>query len=301
MAEQVELSSFDLRYEDYRLRNPVFEKSLLASILQYGVREPLLGIDSGGFLILLDGFKRYRCAKKLSISIVPYHSLSDDEALGIIKLLRLSTARNLNILEQAKLIDGLIAVHKMSLSEIAAHLEKSKSWVSMRSGLMTEMSESVREKVFSGKFPAYAFMYTLRRFMRMNNVRKQDIDRFVRQLSGKGLSLRDIDLLAEGYFRGPDNHVIRQQIEDGDIGLCLDYLKKNDTSGGVCNTTERKMLKELEITQRFMYRVIYRSSDRRLCGNDFYSQATVLASGILRKIKPFKRAVEGFNDRGKNP
>ena len=112
MVEQVELSSLDLRYESYRLKNPGSEKVLLASILQYGLREPLQGVDTVDFRILLDGFKRYRCAKKLSISIVPYCCLSDDEALGIIKLLRLSTSKGLNILEQARLIDELISVEE---------------------------------------------------------------------------------------------------------------------------------------------------------------------------------------------
>jgi hypothetical protein len=45
-------------------------------------------------------------------------------------------------------------------------------------------------------------MYTLRQFMRMNGVRKQDIEDFVVALAGKRLSLREIEQLAHGYFRG---------------------------------------------------------------------------------------------------
>ena len=82
--------------------------------------------------ILLDGFKRYRCAKKLAIEIVPYFSLGNDEAFGIIELIRLSNSKSLNILEQSKLIDELKTVHRMCPSDIAKLLEKSKSWVSVR-------------------------------------------------------------------------------------------------------------------------------------------------------------------------
>jgi len=293
MVRQVELSSLDLRYESYRLKNPGFEKVLLASILQYGLKEPLQGIDIEDCPILLDGFKRYRCAKKLSISIVPYVCICDDEALGIIKLIRMSTAKGLTILEQAKLIDELTSVHKMSYSEIAGHVEKSKSWVAMRAGLIAQMSGLVMEKIFSGQFPAYSFMYTLRPFIRMNGVRKQDIDQFVQSVSGKGLSIRDICLLADGYFKGCDE--FRDQILYGDITWSLKQLKESSGGGDGCTgctESEKKFLKELEITQRYMHRVIYRSSDSRIASSHFYSQAQIVTSGILRQLERFKGVIE---------
>ncbi len=83
MVEQVEISSLDLRYQGYRMRCPGAEKALLLSILETGIRDPLQGIDTQQCRILLDGFKRYRCAAKLGIGIVPYCSLSSDEATGI--------------------------------------------------------------------------------------------------------------------------------------------------------------------------------------------------------------------------
>lgn len=296
MVRQVELSSLDLRYESYRLKNPGFEKVLLASILQYGLREPLQGIDIEDCPILLDGFKRYRCAKKLSISIVPYLCLCEDEALGLIKLIRMSTARGLTILEQAKLIDELTSVHKMSYSEIAGHVEKSKSWVAMRAGLIAQMSGLVMEKIFSGQFPAYSFMYTLRPFMRMNGVKKQDIDQFVQSVSGKRLSIRDIGLLAHGYFKGCDE--FRDQILYGDITWSLKQLKESSGTGDGCTgctESEKKLLKELEITQRYMHRVIYRSSDSRIASSHFHSQAHILTSGILRQLERFKGVIEGLH------
>lgn len=294
MVRQVELSSLDLRYEYYRLRNPGYEKVLLASILQFGLREPLQGIERSDCRILLDGFKRYRCARKLSISRVPYICLSDDEALGIIKLIRLSTARGLTILEQAKWIDELTSVHKMSFSEIAGHLEKSKSWVAMRAGLMAQMSEVVMEKIFTGQFPVYSFMYTLRSFIRMNGVKKQDIDRFVLSVSGKGLSIRDIGLLAHAYFKGSEG--LRNQILSGDVTWCLNQLKESSITEG-CTDNEKKFLKELEISRKYMHRVIYHSSDSRLVSRRFRSRAHILASGILKHLTRFKVAIEDLHDR----
>jgi len=45
----------------------------------------------------------------------------------------------------------------------------------------------------------------------MTGVKQEEIDRFVDMVSGKGLSIRDIDILANGYFKGSDD--LRQQIK----------------------------------------------------------------------------------------
>lgn len=158
MVEQVEITSFDLRYQGFRMRCPGAEKALLLSILEKGIRDPLCGIDTESVRILLDGFKRYRCAKKLGLGIVPYRSLGTDEVGGIIELIRMSHATSLGILEQAKLIDELKSVHHMSVSEIAGLVDKSKGWVGMRVGLIGQMSPLVMGKIFGGKFPIYAYM-----------------------------------------------------------------------------------------------------------------------------------------------
>jgi len=295
MIEQIEISSLDLRYESYRMKSPGAEKVMLCSISENGIRDPLQGVDTKEARILLDGFKRYRCAKRLGIWIVPYCSLASDEALGIIELLRISNSRSLSILEQAKLIDELKTVHKMCNGEIARLLEKSKSWVSMRCGIIGEMSECVMNKIFSGKFPVYSYMYTLRQFMRMNCITKGDVDEFVKSVAGKYLSLRDIELLAHGYFKGPEE--FREQIKSGNIAWGLSRLKYRTANTTACTEFERQMLNDLEITQKYMQRVTYKIKDSRLKTNSFYSQADLLAGGILRQVEVFTKAVREFYDR----
>ena len=102
MIEEIEISSLDLQFESYRLKDKAAERALLTSILEKGVREPLQGANTQDRKILLNGFKRYRCAKKLGISIVPYLCLAEDQANGIMELLRLSNSKSLNIMEEAK-------------------------------------------------------------------------------------------------------------------------------------------------------------------------------------------------------
>ncbi len=114
MAREVELSALDLRYESYRLRNPGLEARLLASIAQRGIEEPLEGVDKEDRILLLNGFKRYRCARKLGIGRAPYASLGNDEVLGIMNLLRVSNDRSLGILEQAGFIDELRGLYNLN-------------------------------------------------------------------------------------------------------------------------------------------------------------------------------------------
>jgi len=60
----------------------------LSSLLQRGIEEPLEGVESNETKVLLNGFKRYRCARKLRLATVPYRSLGRDEAAAILGLLR---------------------------------------------------------------------------------------------------------------------------------------------------------------------------------------------------------------------
>jgi hypothetical protein len=191
MAHEVELASLDLRYEGFRLKAPGLEERLLGSIAQRGIEQPLEGVDLPAgqpadraaaaleLRALLNGFKRYRCARKLGLATVPYSSLGQDEAAAILGLLRASNDRALSLLEQAAFIDELKRARRWSVAEIAAELCRSKSWVTMRLGLLAQMSEPVRRQLFAGAFPVYSYMYLMRQFMRMNGVQAQEVQEFI--------------------------------------------------------------------------------------------------------------------------
>src|SRR2546422_4899414 len=296
MGQEVELSALDLRYESYRMKNPALEGRLLASIARRGIEEPLEGVDRADERsILLNGFKRYRCASKLGIRMAPYASLAEEEALGILNLLRISNDRSLTILEQARFIDELRQMHQMSVADLAEQLSRSKAWVSMRLGLIGEMSPAVRERIFSGGFPVYPYMYTLRQFMRMNGVHKQDIEEFVVALSGKKLSVREIEQLTHGYFRGPAS--FRQAIREGHPGLVLETMRQVPEDPDGCNEFERVLLKDLELTEKYMQRVMGKSEDRRLKTPAFHAQANLLTAGILSQQRAFFDSVRKLHDR----
>ena len=179
----------------------------------------------------------------------------------------------------------------------ARHTLKGRNWVCMRAGILGEMSEYVTKRVFNGDFPVYSFMYTLRKFIRMNSISKKEIDEFVKLVAGKRLSIRDIELLANGFFKGSDN--IRQQIKEGHITWGLEQLKKSSTRKTQCSNTEQRMLRNLESVQRYMQKITYSARDDSLGNNTFQVQASLLLQGIIDIMDNFTVAVRDLYDRCK--
>ncbi len=295
MVHEVELATLDGRYESYRMRQHAVEARLLASIAERGIVEPLEGVDQDGVHVLLNGFKRWRCAKKLGLASAPYVTLGEDAAVGIVALLRASNDRALTLLEQAGFVDELKRLHRMSVAEIAMTLSRSVGWVSMRLGLLAEMPPPVRQKLFSGAFPVYAYMYSIRPFMRMNKVAAAEIAEFVTALSGKRLSVREIEYLAHGYFRGAEE--LREQIRHGNVALPLERLKRAASTADGCTPFEQAMIKDLEIAQKYMQRVTGKSHDPRLSTPAFRVQAQLLLGGLLSRSSNFLQSVRQLHDR----
>jgi hypothetical protein len=292
---EIELSSLDLRYEGYRMKNPADEKCLLASIAERGIVEPLEGVELDGRSVLLNGFKRVRCARRLGLGVAPYLSLGEEAALGIVALLRASNDRSLTLLEQAGFVDELKRLHCISVAEIAELLSRSKGWVGMRLGLMAEMSPTVRQKLFSGAFPVYAYMYSVRSFMRMNGDGRKDVEQFVTALSGKHLSVREIEHLAQGYFRGPA--ALREQIASGKVTLPLAQLKQQAEHAAGCSVFEQDMLKDIETADKYMQRVMSKSPSAHLKSGAFLAQAQLLLGGMLERAPTFFQSVRSLYDR----
>jgi hypothetical protein len=295
VSENVERSTLDLRYEGHRLRDHASEARLLAAIAERGIEEPLQGVDTDEGRFLLDGFKRYRCCSKLGIDCVPYASLGQQEAAGIVQLMRLGHDKTLTILEQARFVVDLLTIHNMTLLEVAQTLRRSKAWVSMRRGLWEEMSPAIQEFLFAGAFPVYSYMYTLRPFRRMNAMTADPIERFVQSLAGKQLSVREIELLAQAYFRGPTS--LREAIEAGKFGWSLEQMKNVSEDREGCSQPERVLLKDLQILRKYMRRVMTKCGDARLASRAFHAQANLLAGGLLGLLPPFQERIQEFHDR----
>ena len=292
---EVEIKQIDRKYEPYRMKSSSRERLLITSILTGGIEEPLSGvIPERGAPILLDGFKRLRCAERLKIATVPFASLGSDEGNAILNLLRASNSKSLSLLEQTRWVDELKRVHGLSIAEIAKRLERSKSWVCVRLNVMGEMTETISREIFSDRFPGYCFLYTLREFRRLNGVPKSEIDTFVKAVSGKGLSVRNIDGLARLYFRGGDK--IRDQIRNGDLDWCLKRIR-GDGLREDFSEFEKRVLRDSELVQGSMGRLTMKLKSPDLETKSFFAEAHLMAAGILSRVEKFLEVLRRFHDR----
>jgi DNA-binding MarR family transcriptional regulator len=296
---EAEIHTISKKYESFRLRDKVREKFLLQSILEHGIREPLQCVQEKGVqkYILLDGFKRLRCSYRLHISMVPVVSLGSDEVSSILHFIRLSTESSLSTLEQARFVDELHRYHGLTVTDIADRLGRSKAWVSVRLGIIDEMSQVVREEVFSGRFPLRSYMYTLRQFTRVNSIPSTVIDRFVRCVSGKGLSTRDIERLTYGYFRGGER--LKHQIDEGNLVWTLRQMRESESVHRAeegLSEAEWTVVRDLELAQKYMSRINYGLARKELLSKAFHARALLLIEGLLDTTSRFQDQLRRFYD-----
>lgn len=289
----VEVAQLDLRYEDCRLKSPAAEDRLLAAIAQAGIQEPLQGVEADDVRILLNGFKRLRCARKLHLATVPFVALAADETAGIVCLLRAANDHALSLLEQARFLDELKGTGGLSVAEIAQQVGRSPAWVSLRLGVLAELSPVVRAALFEGAFPVYSYLYTLRPFRRLNGAAA--VDEFVTALRGKKLSARQIEQLAHGFFRGPES--LREQIRRGHLALPLQQLKELPEDPDGCSEFERVVVADLEQAQKLLVRLMTKSADpSRLSSRPFRAQAHLLCAGLLCRLPAFTKTIQQLHD-----
>jgi hypothetical protein len=296
---EVEISQLNLKHQYLRLCNPRKERALLSSLQEEGFYEGLGCICVGSNEpILLEGFKRYRCAQKLKMRTVPIVNIGDNEVAGIFQLLRNNNSRALTVLEQAALVDELHRGHNLSASEIARKLDRSAAWVSVRRDLLAGMSNVVSEAIFSGAFPVRSYMYTLRPFTRVKGVTKKDVDDFVKITGGKNLGSRDIQTLANAFFKGTEE--IRTQIREGNLDWSLRQLKKGEATGlkpsSSMNQFEQGVLNNLQCVQRLMSHLALSCNDERLNTPEFFTRAAPARKEIIRQLPYFTAVLEHLHD-----
>jgi hypothetical protein len=215
-----------------------------------------------------------------------------DETACITAMLRGPGQKRLAFLEEARFLQELSSVHGMSLAEIAASVGRSKSWVSIRLTSLAEMSETVRDTIFRGIFPAYAYLYFVRPFMRINGVGAASVDAFVKATSGRGFSVREIERLARAYFCGSEE--ARRQIESGHAAMALAELRGASTA---CTARERTCLKDLERVARAMEATTAHAAGARLKSASFCAQAQILLARILGQAEGFVNAMRRLHDQ----
>lgn len=196
---ELEFHQLDLRYEALRRRSSVREARLLASIAQIGQQAPIVVVNDGGLLVVVDGYKRVRALKSLKSDTVQATrwELSEPEALLLERLMR--SAETDGPLEQAWLLRELHARFALSHEELAKRFDRSKSWVSRRLALLEELPEEIQAQVREGVLVAHAAMKFLVPMARAN---RADALRLTAAVSSRRPSSRQVGTLYGAWLSG---------------------------------------------------------------------------------------------------
>ncbi len=248
MTTIIEHNQIDLRYEKYRLKNRDAQRRLFVSIESNGIQVPLEVIkeQQDSVYILLDGFKRYRCAAKLGIHQIPVTCIGTTQVEGLLRIIRHNDNCSLSAFEQACFIEELHTSYELSFSEIACRVDRSVAWVSVRIDMLKSISDSIREKIISGAFPLRSYMYDLAPFTRVKG-NKDKIEQFVQSVSGHHYSTRDISTLSKAFFLGDDT--LQKQIVQGNVDWTLRMLKNEASTNKPSESPQGALLNQLRICQ----------------------------------------------------
>jgi ParB/RepB/Spo0J family partition protein len=200
---ELEFHQLDLRYEQLRVRRPMRERRLLASLAERGQQVPVVVVavpEEANRFIVIDGYKRIRALKRLRCDTVraTVWDMSETEALILDRSLR--TAEGETALEQGWLLSELHRGFNLSLHELAMRFDRSTSWVSRRLALVRELPESVQQKVRDGNVGAAAAMKYL---VPMARAKRRDCERMVEAIARNQFSTREVEMLYAAWRKGP--------------------------------------------------------------------------------------------------
>ena len=143
----LELHQLERRYEALRTRNAARERRLLGSIAEIGQQTPIVVVRDVARFVVIDGYKRLRALVRLgqdTVAAVEW-ALAEVEALLFERILRAGDADS--PIEQGWFLRELVARFGLGLDVLARRLDRSKSWVSRRIALVSELPATVQEHV----------------------------------------------------------------------------------------------------------------------------------------------------------
>jgi hypothetical protein len=189
----------------------------------------------------------------------------------------------------------------MGIQEIANRVGYSSSWVCLRLHFLEGMSDLVRSRILAGTFPARAYMYGIKSFTRVKSTPSSDIDAFVEALSGKGLSTRELFILAQGYFGG--NRAIKELVTMGTPHRALQLLSVEEEPPGdgdaAFTVPQRAMLGGLKSVATNMQRVQRGLSDVTWEESGFAESVNFWTDNIRAHWESFAETVRELHDRSR--
>jgi ParB/RepB/Spo0J family partition protein len=197
---ELEFHQLDLRHAPLRVRQPARERRLLASLADIGQQMPIVVVHGAAPYVVVDGYKRVRCLRRLhrdTVAAVQW-DLSETDALILRQLLQ--TEATDSVFEQGWLLRTLREDHGLALDVLARRFDRSVSWVSRRLDLVRTLPAPVQQHVREGRIVAHAAMKYL---VPLARAKPEACTQLADALAPHRFTTRQIGRLYQAYVAGP--------------------------------------------------------------------------------------------------
>ena len=154
---QVEFHQLDRCWEHLRVRHPVRQRRLLASLADSGQQTPVVVVAAEGQTdryVVIDGYKRIAALEQLGRDTVEAVVWPMSEAAAVLLDRSLRLSEHETALEVGWLLAELEQRFGYGLDELARRFDRSVSWVSRRLALAEVLPEAIQQQVREGKISA---------------------------------------------------------------------------------------------------------------------------------------------------
>jgi ParB family transcriptional regulator, chromosome partitioning protein len=253
---QLEFHQLELRYDRLRVVRPEPERRLLTSLADVGQQVPIVVVTeaASGRHVVIDGYKRIRCLRKLARDTVSASPWPGEEVEALIVTRLLQTAETETALEQSWLLLELKQRFGFSLEELARRFGHSVSWVSRRLALVQELPEEIQQRVQRGEIVAHGAAKYLVPLARAN---RQACLELVEAIGSTRVTSSDWGILYRAYQIG--NWVTRQRLLEAPLVFLKSHKQAQAAPAPIEPNLGDSLLSDLELLSSAA-----RRADRRL-------------------------------------
>lgn len=152
-GQMLEIAAIGASYGRVRCLIPRQIEQIKASLTAHGQLSALVVVGRSNGVELIDGFKRYRAAQQMGWSRLWVMPMEVDEPGQWVAMLALNRAtHSMTVLEEALVLREMVQMG-MTQTQIGEMLNRHKSWVSRRIGLIERLHPELVEQIREGILP----------------------------------------------------------------------------------------------------------------------------------------------------
>src|SRR5271165_6329490 len=282
---KLEFHQLERRWEHFRVRDPVRQRRLLASLADSGQQTPVVVVaaeDHADGYVVIDGYKRIAALEQLGRDTVEAVVWPMGEAAAVLLDRSLRLSEQETALEVGWLLAELEQRFGYGLDELARRFDRSVSWVSRRLALVEVLPEAIQQQVREGKILAQVALKFLIPVARQS---LEDCQRMAAIFAQHHCDTREAGQLYGAWRKG--SPAVRKRILDDPE---LFFKTQRQAQEKAPSGTAAELLRDLEMVVAIVNR-----AQRRLAGaaaTELDHQQTKAARHQIERIQSQLRRID---------